>query len=428
MTNESTAGGQQKTPARAWAVLAVVYIASFMAPMAQFKVPALQDWIIPELIIPQMGPENVGMYFGIMMSALSIIGVILAFPAAIITRKFGMKMSMTISVVALMLGTLVCIVGDSYWMVLVGRMIEGVGIGLIGVVAPACVSIWFPEKTRGTALGIWASWFPLGITLMFNVAPPIAAMGDWQAVYWFTIICDVIALILFLIVFKMPAHPEGAAPEEASLSEGWKYLKNSKLWILAIIFFIYNFIQLGAVNSFYNQFLTESGMTAQIANSITSVMTAIGIVSLPIGGIIFDRVPYKHKNVLMILTYVLWIVALLFAFGSGDAMLTGVWVFIIVMGIANGFGAGSLRPYAPSLVPNTALGATMAMALLQFMQNLGSAIGSPAYGAAIDALGWQGSNYGMLVPMCVVAIVLALFLKPKKDPARMVKQDGDERS
>lgn len=419
MDDNSKALDGQKTPARAWAILAVVYIASFMAPMAQFKVPALQDWIIPQIIIPQLGPENVGLYFGIMMSALSIIGVILAFPAAAITQKFGMKASMVVSIVALMLGTLVCVITDNYWAILVGRMIEGIGIGLVGVVAPACVSIWFPEKTRGTALGIWASWFPLGITLMFNIAPALAnGLGNWQGVYWFTIICDVVALILFLLVFKMPEHPEGEAPEETSLSQGWKYLKNGKLWILAVIFFIYNFIQLGVVNSFYNQFLMEAGLSiginAQVANSITSVMTAIGIVSLPIGGVIFDRVPYKHKNILMILTYVLWIIALLFAFSTGDSMMIGVWIFIVVMGIANGFGAGSLRPYAPSLVPNTALGATMAMALLQFMQNFGSAIGSPAYGAALDALGWSGSNYAILIPMCVIAIVLALFLRPSK--------------
>ncbi|WP_165252666.1 MFS transporter [Adlercreutzia sp. ZJ304] len=414
MTNDAVVSANQKTPARAWAVLVVVYIASFMAPMAQFKVPALENWIIPELIIPQFGPENISLYFGIMMSALAIIGVILAFPAAIITRKFGMKASMVISVAALMLGTLVCVVGDNYWMVLVGRMIEGVGIGLVGVVAPACVSIWFPEKTRGTALGIWASWFPLGITVMFNIAPMIATVADWQGVYWFCIVCDIVALILFLLVFKMPEYSSDTPPEEASLKDGWKYLKNSKLWILAVVFFIYNFIQLGVVNSFYNQFLSSvGGLDPQAANGITSVMTAIGIISLPLGGVIFDRVPYKHKNKLMILTYVLWIIALLFAFGSGNDMMVGVWIFIIVMGIANGFGAGSLRPYAPSLVPNTALGATMAMALLQFMQNLGSAVGSPVYGAVLDSVGWVNANYFLLIPMCVIAIVLACFLKPK---------------
>lgn len=427
MTSETAVAKDQKTPARAWAVLVVVYIASFMAPMAQFKVPALENWIIPELIIPQFGPESVGLYFGIMMSALAIIGVILAFPAAMITQKLGMKASMVISVLALLLGTLICVVGNDYWMVLVGRMVEGVGIGLVGVVAPACVSIWFPDKTRGTALGIWASWFPLGITVMFNIAPVIATTADWQGVYWFCIACDVIALILFLLVFKMPEHPTDAPPEETSMKEGWKYLKNSKLWILAIVFFIYNFVQLGFVNTFYNQFLTAvGGMDPQAANGITSVMTAIGIISIPLGGILFDRVPFKHKNKLIITAYVMWIIALFFAFSTGDAMVAGVWTFIIIMGVANGFGAGSLRPYAPALVPNTALGATMAMALLQFMQNLGSAVGSPVYGAVLDAVGWAMSDYVLLIPLCVIAIVLAFFLRPAKnqDVSSQVHDDG----
>ena len=414
MAGKPVGGADQKTPARAWAILAVVYIASFMAPMAQFKVPALADWIIPQFLIPQVGPENVNFYFGMMMSVLSIIGVILAFPTAAIIRKLGMRMSMVVSVGALAIGTLVCAVTDSYVVLLVGRMIEGVGIGLVGVVAPACVSIWFPDKTRGTALGIWASWFPLGITLMFNIAPMIAAGFDWKAVYWFCIICDVIALILFLAVFRMPKM-EGRPPEEASIKEGFKYLKNSKLWILAIVFFLFNFFQLGFLNTFYNQFLMGSGLSPQLANSLTSITTAIGIFMSPASGIIYDRVPYKYKNIPMIVCFLMFFVSLFFAFATGDGMMTSIWVFIIVVGIGAGLGAGSLRPYAPSLVPNTALGASMVMALLQFMQNLGAAIGSPVYGGILDSMGWDGANHMLLMPICIIAIILCLFVRSKKN-------------
>lgn len=426
MTDSTAVAASEKTPARAWAVLAVVYIASFMAPMAQFKVPALADWIIPGLIIPQLGEANISFYFGIMMSALSIIGVVLAFPTAWITRKLGMKVSMILSVVSLALGTLVCVVTDNYYVILIGRMIEGIGIGLVGVVAPACVAVWFPEKTRGTALGIWASWFPVGITLMFNIAPVMAGAWGWKSVYWFCIACDIIALVLFLLVFRMPQNRPGAQPEEGSITEGFKYLKSKKIWILAVIFFIYSFVQLGVINSFYNQFLTSIGLDAQGANAMTSAMTAIGIVAIPIGGIIFDRVPWRHKNVLMIICYVMWIIGLFFAFNTGDGALTGIWFFIIIMGIANGFGAGSLRPYAPALLPDTALGATMAMAVLQFMQNLGAAVGSPVYGAVQDSLGWQGANYALLIPICVIAIILAFFLRLRKGETLPGVRDSEQ--
>ena len=69
----------QKTPARAWGILAISYIASWAAALAQFKVPALADSLIPAVIVGPAGgdPVFINTYFGLLMSALTII---VAFP------------------------------------------------------------------------------------------------------------------------------------------------------------------------------------------------------------------------------------------------------------------------------------------------------------------------------------------------------------
>ena len=45
---------------------------------------------------------------------------------------------------------------------LASRFIEGAGIGLITIVAPAAIAIWFPAEMRGTPLGIVDNLYACG--------------------------------------------------------------------------------------------------------------------------------------------------------------------------------------------------------------------------------------------------------------------------
>lgn len=403
----------QKTPARAWGILAISYIASWAAALAQFKVPALADSLIPSVIVGAAGgdPVLIGTYFGLLMSALTIIALVLAFPASYISNKIGLKNTVLISIVCLIVGTAMAI-PDSFALLMAGRFLEGIGIGLIGVVGPSCVAIWFPLKTRGTAMAIWATWVPLAIIVAFPLGPILAhtAFG-YHALYYVCIAIDVLAFILFALFFRLP---EGAKQdnEAVNFKQGWKYLKSPVLWVICIVFFCYNFLQLGAFSNFYSVFLTENGWSPLDANNVVSACYGIGIITAVIGGVAYDRM--KKKNYLWVFSFVLWIIGLLFMFRSGDNMALTVWLgFVLVTATSGGIAAASLRPAAAASVPNTALGATMSMGLLQVFQNLGAAVGSPLYGAVSGSLGYESAGYILLIPLCVIAVILSIVLGNK---------------
>ena len=77
MTTESKPTQQEKTPRYAWAILAVTYLACVAAPFCQFKIPPLSNEIIP-MLIGNFGvdPANVGVYFGMLMTCVSLIGIV----------------------------------------------------------------------------------------------------------------------------------------------------------------------------------------------------------------------------------------------------------------------------------------------------------------------------------------------------------------
>lgn len=427
-----------KTPARAWAILAVTYLASVAAPMAQFKVPPLADSIIPQFIASGIDPANVGTYFGMLMTCMTIIGALLAFPAAFICKRFGLKGTVLVSDACLAVGGIIAaVVGAENMPVLyASRIIEGVGIGLVGVAAPTCVSIWFPEKTRGRALGIWATWVPVGCVAMFLVAPYVSIAFGYRAVFWATGIIAAIAFIAFALVFKYPQQDNfhagaNAAGEddssEASFMESLKLLNNKYIWLLGAVFFCFTFNTLGIVNTYYNTFMTLHGFPTALASNLTSIVTGFGIITAPLSGVIFDKLKREHKRYLVagILALIMLSVAFMWTSGGIGTPETGIvmtsfsWVSIIIFlslqSIAGGAGGGGMRPLAPMVMQQSAMGATMGMAMLQFMQNMGSGLGAAIYGACIDvtdAATWALPGNLIQIPVCIIAIICALLINP----------------
>lgn len=427
--------------------------------MSQFKIPPLADYIIPMLIHQGVDPSSVGAYFGMLMTCMTIIGAVLAFPAAFICRRFGLKGTMLFSVACLAAGgCLAAAFGTQNMIVLyASRIIEGIGIGLVGVAGPTCVSIWFPERTRGRALGIWATWVPVGCVAMFLVAPYVAISFGFESVFWATGIISIVAFVAFALVFKYPevdnfgGDPRNAggarakSDPSASMATGnWRdalsLLKNRYIWLLGLVFFCFTFNTLGIVNTYYNTFLTLHGFDSAIASNITSVVTGVGIVTAPLSGVVFDKLKREHKRFLVagILACIMVSVAFMWTSGgegtpeTGVVMTTTSWIsmaiFLALQSICGGAGGGGMRPLAPMVMAQSAMGATMGMAVLQFMQNLGAGLGSVIYGSVIDMTNvatWALPGNLIQIPVCIVAIVAALMINPwsKKAAAKKAQKE-----
>ncbi len=398
-----------KTPRYAWVILAITYLASITAPLGQFKVTAIAG-------------EIIGAYglnyatFGMLMTCLAIIGAILAVPAAFICRRIGLKATCTLAMSCIIIGGLVEIATGNIALLYLGRFIEGIGLGLVGVAAPTIISIWFPEKTRGLALGAWCTWVPMAITIDFNVAPALAASYGWQSVFYAVIAITAVALVLFVILYRSPVGQSNIANYgvEGSMRECFQYLKNKYIWILGLTFLVFNFIQGGVVNTYYPTYLGSMGFDMATAGFMTSIITLIGFVMNPLSGAWSDRLPINKKFILVALFAATSIIGFIVGFPEelSPLGLAGIWVFIVLMGFSAAFGGGGSRPLAPTILSSSAMAATLGMAVMQFTQCFGQML-APVYGACLDSgLGWIGSAWGTVIPLSVIALILSFFIKP----------------
>ena len=271
----------EKAPRKAWGMLAVIYLASFSAPLAQFKTPPLAFDI--------MGAFNIsGAQFGGLMAAIGIAGLLLAFPTAYITRALGPKKTILLSMVFCAVGSFGGIFVHSFGPLMFTRLLEGIGLGLVGVTAPACVAVWFPERQRGFALGIWATWVPAAMSVIFAIAPTMSANLGWKSVFILCGVISVIALILNAIFFEMP-DTEEADFTAGTIKDTFKSYKNKNIWFLGIIMFAFMFIGTGCLVQYYQTYLQAiHGWEAAPAALMITLYTLIGLVFTIVGGFFSD--------------------------------------------------------------------------------------------------------------------------------------------
>ena len=112
---------------------------------------------------------------GVLMSIMAAIGLILAIPASIVLQRLGPKTTILVALGFLACGSLFGALAANFAWLFGSRILEGVGSGLMGVAAPATISMWFPPEQRGAPMGIWATWVPIGTVMVYNLAPALSS-------------------------------------------------------------------------------------------------------------------------------------------------------------------------------------------------------------------------------------------------------------
>ena len=118
----------------AWVILAVVYLASVVAPFNQFKVPPIMPVLMDEFKI------NLAQA-GALMSLIAVTGLVLALPPRISRQRWGPKITVGVALGCMAVGSVLGALSASIGVLLASRVIEGIGVGLIGVAAPATIAI-----------------------------------------------------------------------------------------------------------------------------------------------------------------------------------------------------------------------------------------------------------------------------------------------
>jgi len=126
--------------------------------------------------------------YNITIAAVLLVGVALG-------ERFGRRKVYTLGILIFTLGSVLCALATNITMLVIARMIEGIGASVMTPMSMAILTNALPVEIRGKALGIWSGIGGLALIVGPSLGGLIVAKLAWQWIFWINVPIGVVAII-----------------------------------------------------------------------------------------------------------------------------------------------------------------------------------------------------------------------------------------
>lgn len=379
-----------------WLLLAVVLLAATAPAFSMFKVAPVMDSVMADLSIT--AAEG-----GLISTSFSLVPIFLSIPVGVIVSKYGNWKFGLLALFSVAAGSAISSISTGMPPLLLARVIEGVGMALIGTVAPNIVNVIFRPEKRGMAMGILMCYISLGQAFINKLAPVLSPSADsWRNIWWFVTVYAIVFLVLWFFFLKNVDTNETAEVQTISVGNA---LKNSSMWFIAIAMFFFMLAMQGILMFYTSYFVQAKNLELSYAASICGYHGLAGCVGAVISGIIMDKLHTKKVFgiVVMIIAAVLFLIV-----PTVPAKAAALQVIVV------GFVVNLFPPIVFASMPEVCdnpVDIPISIGVANTLQNFGSLIAGIIVGAIIDSIGWDG----IFIYAAVMAVCSAVcFMMVKK--------------
>ena len=320
-----------------WAMLGVIFLTRTSLGFQFQSIAALTPFLVPAF---DLSYAQVGLLMGLFM----LPGVVIALPGGLLGQRFGSLRVVVAGLGLMILGGMIVSYSGGLHTAAFGRAIGGVGGVLVNVLLARMVADWFREHELQTAMGLMLSAWPFGMALALVILGPLAGATSWRIAEYLTVAAAGLALALMVLAYREPsaARAAEAGAEPARFHLGVP----GRVWALAVCagigWAVFN-ASVIVVASFAPSFLMTHGASVGEAGGITGLALWISIVSVPLGGLMADRI--KRPRLLIVAGCVATTVTITCA---ARAPWPALW--LVVSGIVLGLVPGGLMALLPRAV------------------------------------------------------------------------------
>ncbi|MDP9971508.1 putative MFS family arabinose efflux permease [Variovorax paradoxus] len=343
---------------------------------------------------------------GWLMATFSLLGVVGAVPVGAWVARAGDRRLLVAGLLAIAIGSMVGAWAQGIAMLLIGRVVEGLGFVLITIAGPSVLQRMVAPGGKDLAFAIWSCFMPAGIAIaLFSGSLP----GSWRGLW-----LGNAALAGLIAVLVLAGVSRGASANTREAPVSWRSMardaaataKAGAPALIAASFVIYS-LQFFALFSFLPVLLIERmGVGTATAGQLSAAACCVNVAGNLAAGMLLQRGIAR------------WLLAALASAAMGIA---SIGIFLPVLGAVPAFvlclvfsGAGGLLPAtligtSPIVAPSTRL-VPMSMGLLMLGSNLGQMIGPVIVGGAVDSLGWPAAA-AIVALAGAMGVLLALGLR-----------------
>jgi MFS family permease len=270
-----------------WLILAVLFIARFALGYQFQSAGSVAPFLIQYL---DLDYAQVGLLIG----AFLLPGVAISVPSGFLIRRFGDKNIVVAGMVLMVIGGVLTGITQSYAVLLLGRVLSGIGGAILVVVMFKMMIDWFAEKELVFGMAVFIIGWPIGIAAAQATQSRLAQSYSWQTVFNAAAGLVAAALVLMLIFYRLP--PGGRAVTDIAR----RRLTPLEIRMTCLTGAIWMFLNAAylAMLSFAPSELIERGMSVPEADTVVSIMSWVFIVALPLGGYVANR--YEAPDAVMI--------------------------------------------------------------------------------------------------------------------------------
>jgi MFS family permease len=259
------------------------------------------------------------------------------------------------------------------------------------------VTDWFTGREIATAMGIFVNSWPVGIALALLTLPTVAETVGLPTTMAIVTASVALGLALLLLGYRQPPAATGST---SSAREPLAGTALTGVVLAGAIWALYN-AALGMIFGFGPAMLAERGWGAAAAGSTTSIVLWLVALSVPLGGLLADRLNRRDG----VLALGLAAFAVLMLVAPASPHIVGLF---IALGLVAGLAAGPIMSLpADVLRPgNRALG----LGVFFSVYYLGIFIGPIIAGVLAERTGDAGIAFTLGGAMLIASmLLLALF-------------------
>ncbi|KAK4511303.1 uncharacterized protein ATC70_012518 [Mucor velutinosus] len=409
-----------------WQYKLIALVTALLFPLgAHFSQSALSAMKSP--IKTNLGINNT--QYGVISSSVSIINTVFPILGGILVDVFGSVWGTLAINIVVIIGSLLTAIAakyNSFGLMVAGRVIFGIGSGLIVTMQESILSKWFRTQHLAIAIGLQLSISRLATFLGTLVANPIAERtGDWVWAFWLSFIICVFSILMNLVYALVVRHLRRKAIKEnkealaaSGLALSKQEIQNVKrrkafhwrsvlkfpifFWHILLIEFIF-----AAVWSSFQTISTEFvslhfGKGSNILAGYTaSASQSVPIVATPILGIIMDMFGLRI-SILMISAIFLILSCCLLAWTYVNAT-----VGMVFYSISLAFGPIGMITSIGMILPSDYIGTGLGM--YKSSNNIGTTILDIIVGVVQDHTANQAYTGVMILFLALSCIGLFLI-------------------
>ncbi len=376
----------------------------FLAYLVDCMQDAFVSILANQLYTPILGiPQSVGA--ALPLSAQVFAAAVMAFLGGGLSRKAGVKKTLVGGFLLEITGCLLCGAGGTYFSLLGGKAVIGMGLGLIIVSLNAIAARGEDEAESAKAFTDISAGTLAGVTAGAGVGSIILSFGHYSMVYFAG---AAILLIGLVLSFSGRDYKEAAVAKVKEEVGFFRFLFNRQVITFLLLMLLPFLMGLSFREYFFPIYAAELGMSETMIGRLYLICGLLVIYAGPqLTGKLIARLGGKWTVTLasaLIIAAPLLYVAI--------PTLATTIVGVLLLSVAISFGYAAQSTYYSELPSVEHYGGGRAMGIYSLFENIGQTIGPMIYGLAM-MLGYR-SGLGIIGGAMLALLLLFLACNGKK--------------